>query len=156
MSDFHKKKEEARANKKLVFSVQSLDEWKKAQRNQIYREVTEEANRRIEEANARNRKRMEDMVKQLGSEAVDQAFLLMIGIPIRVMKLKYGWGRRKRLPEMASFIEEYYREFEDGDMSIEDYQKLVWEETGIGFTMRDEEETVEQATERFDSWVKSK
>ena len=153
MSDFHKRKAEAKADRKLVYSQRSLDEWKKQGENEIRKQITEEANRRIKEANEHLDSELKKIKEQMTQEALNQAFILMIGIPVKILKNEYGWGKRVRLPEFAAFVEQYYREFSEGEVSIHDYQKIVWEETGIGFTMTEENETVEQAVARYDSWM---
>ena len=154
MSNFHKQKAEAKAKKKLVFSQESLDAWKSEQKRLIEKEAVAEVNRRIKEANEALEKKLAAERADMTREALDQAFTLMIGIPVRVLKNKYGWGSKKRLPEFAEYVQTLYQEFSEGDMSIYEYQKLVWEETGIGFVMREEGETVDQAVQRYDSWIK--
>ena len=155
MSNFHAQKAKSKADKKFTYTQRALDAWKAQERVKIHNEIAEEANRRIRAANEDLDRKYEKNKAAIKQEALDQAFALMIGIPVRVLKIEYGWGRRKRLPEFAEYVQKYYQEFSDGGMSLRDYQRLVWEETGTGFILREQDETVDQAAQRFDSWVRS-
>lgn len=65
--------------------------------------------------------------------AIDTAMILLLAIPVKVMHDKYGWRMRKRLPEFAEAILDEYQNFADGDMSLEEYQQLVYDYCGIKF-----------------------
>lgn len=144
MSDFHKKKAEEKANKKLVFSQKSLDDWKAAQYEEIRQKVIAEMNEKFaEQQNILNQEK-----EQITSDAIDQAFVLLLGIPCKVMREQYGWAT-KRLTKFSEFILGYYNEFQNGEMSIEAYRKMIWEQTGIGFTMSGDEESTEEVTQRY-------
>lgn len=68
-------------------------------------------------------------------KAIDDAFLLMVGIPVKVMHDKYGWRLRKRLPELAEAIIDEYQRFSDGEMTAEQYREFVFENCGMKFEM---------------------
>ena len=68
-------------------------------------------------------------------KAIDDAFLLMVGIPVKVMHDKYGWRLRKRLPELAEAIIDEYQRFSDGEMTAEQYRDFVFENCGMKFEM---------------------
>ena len=68
-------------------------------------------------------------------KAIDDAFILMVGIPVKVMHDKYGWRLRKRLPELAEAIIDEYQRFSDGEMTAEQYREFVFENCGMKFEM---------------------
>lgn len=144
MSDFHKKKAEEKANKKLVFSQKSLDDWKAAQYEEIRQKVVAEMSEKF----AEQQKILADEKDSITSDAIDQAFVLLLGIPCKVMNEQYGW-KSKRLTKFSELILEYYNEFQNGEMSIEAYRKMIWEQTGIGFTFTGEDESSEEVTQRY-------
>lgn len=71
-------------------------------------------------------------------KAVDTAMVLLLSIPIKVMHDKYGWGMKKRLPELAEALIDEYQNFSDGDMTLEEYQELVYEWCGVKFQKNEE------------------
>lgn len=71
--------------------------------------------------------------------AVDTAMVLLLSIPIKVMHDKYGWGAKKRLPELAEALTDEYQNFADGEMTLEEYQQLVYEWCGVKFQKREED-----------------
>lgn len=74
------------------------------------------------------RMRQEDTEK-----AIDIAMVLLLSIPIKVMHDKYGWGMRKRLPELSDALIDEYQAFVEGDMTLEEYRELVYEYCGVKF-----------------------
>lgn len=79
-----------------------------------------------------------DRIKREATEkATDTAMVLLLSIPVKVMHEKYGWGMRKRLPELSEAIIDEYQSFSDGDMSLEDYQEMVYEYCGVKFKQED-------------------
>lgn len=46
---------------------------------------------------------------------------------------KYGWGMRKRLPELSDALIDEYQAFVEGDMTLEEYRELVYEYCGVKF-----------------------
>lgn len=86
-------------------------------------------------------KQLEMMLQQAHQEGVqeairiatDEAFVLMISIPIKVMHDKYGWRQKKRLPELAEAIADEYQRFSDGAMAAEEYKQFVYKHTGMMF-----------------------
>lgn len=75
-----------------------------------------------------------DRLKREASEkAIDTAMILLLSIPIKVMHEKYGWGMKKRLPELSEAIIDEYQAFSDGDMTLEEYQEMVYEYCGVKF-----------------------
>ena len=64
----------------------------------------------------------------------DQAIILLLSIPLKVMHDKYGWRARKRLPEFCDAISEEYQRFVDGQYKdIFEYADFVERVTGGRF-----------------------
>lgn len=80
-----------------------------------------------------------NMKKTATSDAIDTAMALLLSIPIKVMHDKYGWGMKKRLPEFADALIDEYQEFADGNMSLEEYQEMVYEYCGVKFIKNPED-----------------
>lgn len=76
---------------------------------------------------------LERIKSEAREEAVDTAMVLLLGIPIKVLRDKYGWGMKKRLPEFAEALLEVYSDFCEGDMTLEEFRELIYEECGIKF-----------------------
>lgn len=72
-------------------------------------------------------------------QAIDTAMTLLLSIPVKVMHDKYGWGMKKRLPELAEALIDEYQEFADGNMSLEEYQEMVYEYCGVKFQKNTED-----------------
>lgn len=66
-------------------------------------------------------------------EAIDAAMVLLLALPIKVLRDKYGWGSRKRLPNFAEDLTDEYQAFAEGEMTLEEYRDLVYQYTGITF-----------------------
>ena len=73
-------------------------------------------------------------MKQDATEAaVDAAMILLLGIPVKVMKEKYGWGMKKRLPEFCEVMIDVYTDFQNGDMTLKEFADLIYQECGVKF-----------------------
>lgn len=72
-------------------------------------------------------------------KATEAAMILLLSIPIKVMREKYHWGAKKRLPELAEALIDEYQSFSGGEMSLEEYQELVYQLCGIKFKKNEEE-----------------
>lgn len=73
-------------------------------------------------------------IKQEATEqAVDTAMTLLLGIPVKVLKEKYGWGMKKRLPEFCQAMLDTYDEFSGGDLTLEEFAELIYQECGVKF-----------------------
>ncbi len=83
---------------------------------------------------------IEDIKKKATDEALHQAMVLLFGIPVLVLREQYGWGAQKRLPEFAEHIADYYQEFSEGSWTVEEYEQIVMDYTGIGFRVTPESE----------------
>ena len=78
-----------------------------------------------------------DKIKQDEREnAITTAMILLFSLPIRVMKEHYGWGY-KRLPELADLLTDAYQEFSEGNRTLEEEAKFVYELTGVMFARND-------------------
>ena len=72
-------------------------------------------------------------ITRMRQEAIDTAMVLLLSIPIKVMHDKYGWGMRKRLPELSDALIDEYQAFVEGDMTLEEYRELVYKYCGVKF-----------------------
>lgn len=64
----------------------------------------------------------------------NQALVLMLAIPLKVMHDKYGWRARKRLPEFCDAISDEYQKIVDGDYKdFDEYADFVERVTGGRF-----------------------
>lgn len=82
---------------------------------------------------------IDTMKKDAISEAADAAMILLLAMPIKVLRDEYSWGSKKRLPEFAEKLADEYSNFSNGDVSLEEYAKLVYEYTGIKFERNKED-----------------
>lgn len=81
-----------------------------------------------------------DRIKQDAvEEATQTAITLLLSIPIKVMYEQYGWGMKKRLPELAEALIDEYQRFTDGEMTLEEYQEMVYEYCGVKFKKTEED-----------------
>lgn len=67
------------------------------------------------------------------TNGMDAAMILLLGIPVKVMKEKYGWGMKKRLPEFCEAMIDVYTDFQNGDMTLEEFADLIYQECGVKF-----------------------
>jgi hypothetical protein len=68
------------------------------------------------------------------SDAVNSVFTMLLGIPCKVLKEKYGWGLKKRLPEFAEYVLAEYDAFEGSPETLEELQEFIYEQTGLMFS----------------------
>lgn len=64
--------------------------------------------------------------------ATEDAMILLFSLTIRVMKERYGFGR-KRLPELAEFLTDAYQEFDESGRTLKEEAEFVYQMTGIKF-----------------------
>lgn len=76
---------------------------------------------------------IERIKREAEEKAIDTSMALLFSIPIKVMHEKYGWGMKSRLPELSEALIDEYQAFSDGEMSLEDYRKMVFEYCGVKF-----------------------
>lgn len=81
---------------------------------------------------------LEAMKQKERQKALNAVLPLLLGLPVKILKEKYGWGTQKRLPDFADALLEAYEEFSKNEQSIEDLMKQVEQDCGIRFT-EDEE-----------------
>lgn len=134
MSDFHKKKAEKKKSCKLIFNQDSLEQWKKSEYIRIRDAVNKEMEERYQEREARLRASLKEQSDDIAKDSVDKAFVIMIGIATRVLKEQYGFGTKKRLPEFAEHVVDYYSDFQEGKDTVEEYLDQVEKECGLRFT----------------------
>ena len=78
-------------------------------------------------------------IDEIRSDALKEAFVLMLAIPVKVMHDEFGWGMKSRLPKLGEAIIEEYERFDNGDMTIEEYQDLVFQYCGMKFQTKEQE-----------------
>ena len=66
-------------------------------------------------------------------KAVDAAMILLLGIPVKVLKENYGWGMKKRLPEFCEAMIDVCTDFQNGDLTLEQFADLIYQECGVKF-----------------------
>lgn len=78
-----------------------------------------------------------DQIRQQAQlDASADALALLFSLVIRVMHERYGWGR-KRLGDLCEALTDEYSAIDESTMSLRDYQKYVYEMTGIMFKTAD-------------------
>lgn len=68
--------------------------------------------------------------QEIKGEAIAEAFLLIIGIPIKILKEKHSFSD-EILKEIAEDITDEYQKFAENEVSFEEYQQVVWDTCGI-------------------------
>lgn len=89
--------------------------------------------RNQESCNATYTLRNEDVtrIKQdAAQEAVYTAFTMMLGLPVIVLRDKYGWGK-KRLSDFMDYVLELYDSFEKDYVTLDDLWDTIEKETGV-------------------------
>lgn len=73
------------------------------------------------------------MKKKAVIEGVDNALVLLLSIPVKVLSEKYGWTETQELPGFAEHMINEYESFSNGDITLEDYQEIVYQKCGVKF-----------------------
>lgn len=63
-------------------------------------------------------------------DALNIAVTCIIGLPVRLMRTKYKWGNKKRLPELADDLIDMIEDFYTGKITADELAKEI-EELGI-------------------------
>ena len=71
--------------------------------------------------------------REATAKAIDEAMVLLLGIPVKVMRDKYHWGLRQRLPEFCEALTDEYQNFADGEMTVEEYEDMIEQYCGVRF-----------------------
>ena len=82
---------------------------------------------------------IERIKREAAEEATETAMVLLLSIPVKVMHEVFGWGMRKRLPRLSDALIDEYQAFSDGDMTLQEYQDMVYEYCGVKFQKNKEE-----------------
>lgn len=64
------------------------------------------------------------------SDAVDTAFLLMLGLPVLVLRDKWGFGK-VRCERFIDQVLEMYDAFNKDYLTLDDIHKALWDEAGV-------------------------
>jgi len=70
------------------------------------------------------------------TEAIDKAFILMLGLPVLTMRDKFGFGP-KRLERLTDEVLELYDSFNKGYLTLDDILETIKEETGLELIQRE-------------------
>ena len=73
--------------------------------------------------------KLEDLEKikaDAAREAANVAFTLMMGLPVTVLRDKFGWGR-VRIDRFMDRVLDLYDSFERGYVSLEDIKQDLWD-----------------------------
>ena len=85
------------------------------------------------------KKDIDGMKAQATKEAAETAFLLMLAIPATVIHNHYGKLMRKqvngksRIERFTDMCIDLYCRFQDGEVTLEELQNTLYEQTGIQF-----------------------
>ena len=75
-------------------------------------------------------KEIEEMKENALSEALNISFKLMLGIPLMVLRDKYGFGK-KRLNDFIDHVLEEQDSFNKGYFTLEEVEEMLFEEVDI-------------------------
>lgn len=73
---------------------------------------------------------VQQMKDQATKKAANTGFLLMLGLPILVLRDKWGFGK-VRLERFIDQVIDMYEAFNEGYLTLDDIHKVIEEETGI-------------------------
>lgn len=73
------------------------------------------------------------MKQRATSKAANQAFILMLGLPMLVLRDKWGFGK-VRSERFIEQVIDLYDSFDKGYLTIDDIHKALYEEAGIKIT----------------------
>ena len=73
---------------------------------------------------------IEQIKKETTDKTLEVAFSLMLGIPLMVLRDKYGFGK-KRMNEYIDYALETYDSFNKGYFTLEDVEKMLREEVEV-------------------------
>lgn len=75
---------------------------------------------------------MKDMMEDATNKALNQSLLLMLVLPMEVLMDNY-WKKtyRKKIPEFTQHVLDYYKEWQEGKLDIEELRKDLWEFGGV-------------------------
>lgn len=82
---------------------------------------------------------IQNMKQTAVDTAMDTAMILLLALPIKVLRDEYGWGTKKRLPEFAEKLVDEYTKFDSDEHTLEEYEQMVYEYTGIKVDNKEEE-----------------
>lgn len=78
---------------------------------------------------------IEKIKDEASKNAIDTAFTLMLGMPLLVMRDKYGFGK-VRLERYIEQIFEIYDSFNKDYITLEDMHKVLYDEVGVTITKK--------------------
>lgn len=73
---------------------------------------------------------VQNIKEKATSEAVNKAFLMMLGLPVLVLRDKWGFGK-VRSERFIDQVLEIYEAFDKGYLTLDDIHDVLWEEAGV-------------------------
>lgn len=66
------------------------------------------------------------------SEGVNQAMILLLALPLGVL-MDFYWKKSyaKKIPEFTQHVLDYYAEWQNGELDLEELKKDLWEYGGV-------------------------
>lgn len=64
------------------------------------------------------------------TDAIDTAFILMLGLPVLVLRDKWGFGK-VRSERFIDQVLDLYDSFDKGYLTLDDIHNTLWEEAGV-------------------------
>jgi hypothetical protein len=78
-------------------------------------------------------KGLEDAKRMMTEDIVTDVFTMLLGLPMMVLHMDYGWGHRKRLPEFADKVIKEFNTLNLETSSLEDIRQWIYEQSGVKF-----------------------
>lgn len=101
------------------------------------RKQRREAKKRGEYSPLMGKQQVVKLKEDVTDDVVAVTMCLLFAMPIKVLKDKYGWGCKKRLPEFADLLAAEYQKFADSEMTLEEYADSLYQECGIKFEKKE-------------------
>ncbi|MCC8043878.1 MAG: hypothetical protein LIP12_00055 [Clostridiales bacterium] len=75
---------------------------------------------------------MEEIKQQATDDAINTAVVLLLTLPLEVLMDHY-WPKTyaKKIPEFTNYVLQYYEDWEDGKIDIDDLINDLWEYAGV-------------------------
>lgn len=72
------------------------------------------------------------LLEEAKEEAVNETLTLLLALPIEVL-MDYYWPKsyKRKIPEFTEHVLEYYNQWQNGELDIEDLKRDIWEYAGI-------------------------
>lgn len=77
-----------------------------------------------------------ERIEQIKKQSVSEALVLLFALPLEVL-MDYYWPKtyQRKLPEFTSHLLDYYDDWQNGKLDLNDLQKDLWEFGGVRFEL---------------------